>query len=178
MRSATRLALLLLTVVMTAGACGQPGRYAKYESFVSDEGGYRIRYLDPPWDLVEGEGAEVLFRIASNAARFAGVDAAVLPKYELRITVVSGNAMSLAARDERRAGSRGEEVLVPLREVETRTGDRGWELVTQFDAAMPRYRRYVYVEHPRGALRLLFEGTPDLDEREVDEMVESVEVLE
>jgi len=168
-------AIGILALVLCA--CGQPGPYDRQQILLSPDGSYRVRYLAPPWEIVDAEGPPVILRIRSNAARFAGIDGAVTPRYELQLTVEGGDPMALARRDERQATSRGEEVTVPLREVETTSGDLGWEVVTHETADLFRYKRYTYLRHPRGALRLFFDGALDLAEREVDVMVGGVEIL-
>jgi len=167
------------TAVLLAASisgCGQPGKHDVLSVFDAESGDFRIRYLDPPWMLVSSERDSAHFRIDNNAARFAGIDASTAPKYELRVTVVGGDPRPRAERDARRAGSRDETVLDGPREVRTHAGDAGWEVVTRQETEESLYRRFVYLEHPRGAVRLLFESVPDVDEPEVDAMIGAAEV--
>jgi hypothetical protein len=172
-----RTSFLVVVLAVTA-ACGNPDRYEDHRTFTSAGEDWRVRFLDPPWELVDAEGPPILFRIASNAARVGGFDAAVLPRYELRISVEPGTPEERARRDGRRAAARDEDVLVEPREVLTRSGDRGQEVITRSRSAVDRrYFRFVYLSHPEGVLRLYFEGVPDLDEPEVDVMIEGAEIL-
>jgi len=159
-------------------SCGQPKGQDFLEVFRNPGGDYTIRYLSPPWDLVTGaEGGDVLFRIANTAASFVDIDGAIRPKYELHVTVERGaNSLMRARADQRSARSRGEEVLVAPRELNTAAGDSGWELLTQQMSGDRRNRRTVYLDHPEGVVRLWFDAVPSLEEAEVDAMVRATEI--
>lgn len=174
MRPRVGRALLLLSVV--GSACGNPGPYAEWKTFVAPGGEYRIRYLDPPWDLAEADDTRLHLRIPNNTESFAGIDSTVAPKYDLVCDVVGRAPLRNAQQARDAARRRGEEVVEPVRELVTRSGAEGFELITRQTSGERLYRRYAFVGRPGGgSVSLLFEAVPALDEGEVTEMIRSVD---
>lgn len=176
----TALALMLLLVLVLAMACGKSPSDPTSYSKVYESNGYRIYYQSPPWKGPRDvSGGEAWF-VSSNAEAFFGVDvdaSIVPPKYSLLVTQVAGTAMALAASQEAASIRAGEQVVQPARDITTRQGIRGRELLTFVEvSAVGRYRRYVFLSQPGGGvLRMAFESSADVGEREVTEMIRLVE---
>lgn len=141
-------------------------------------GEYRLRYLEPPWELVDAEGTDVFLRISSNSMIFGGFDGGP-GKYELHASVVTGTIDSSIAAEMRAAVARGETIMGAPRDIEDGGVVVGREL---FSAGMVDIfylnHRYVFFALSGGrVLRLAFDATPSLDTPEVDAMIAAVEVL-
>lgn len=176
MRRARAIALSLLAPALLA--CGSPGdaRYAGMRVHEPDDGSYRVRFLSPPWELVDHEGRRAVIEIPANATGFIDRDAGIPPKYRLVVDVVGGSAASVSGADAASAAARGETIVEPLRAIETDSGAMGFEVITRGTDASPRSFRYVSFDAPAGVVHLVFEASPELDEPEVDAMVRAVEV--
>lgn len=173
----SRLLAVAGTAVALLAACGQPGRYAQWKTLADDAGRYTIRYLDPPWERVDGAGAGALLRVPNNAAAFAGIDSSLSPKYELEIAVASGAPASLAAAESTSARARGEEIVTPVREIVTHSGDAGFELATRETTGELRFKRWAWVSGEAGTIvRLALTSVPDSNELEVDALFASLDV--
>lgn len=167
--------MLLLAVVTSA--CGEPGSdpYAGLTVYDAPGGAYRLRYLAPPWTFERADTSSVYLRIESTVPD--GVDPTVIPdRYELTITLEAGAAQDRARQDASSAPSRGERVLVSPRAVSTDSGDSGFEVLTEEPGFNTRFYRYVSLTRRGGVVRLVFEGTPNLDEVELDEMIYAFDV--
>lgn len=169
----------LLLFVTLLGACTShevpvPARYA-------DPGGnYRIDYTSPPWRIRSETPGALELEVPSNAETFLGVvDAGeiVPPKYLLAISVVSGAPEASTRAEETAAVARGERLVVATRAITTTSLDSGFEVVTRTEDTSPRYVRTVFLAHPSGSLKLRFEGSPELDNPELDAMIATVDVL-
>lgn len=184
-RSPRGLALARWAAIGALGAataaCGPDGRaaYAGWTLYESDAGGYRIRYLEPPWIFVREEGARAHFKIESTAEAAGFRDSGVPSKYTLELNVEAGTPMARAMADQRGAASRRESVITPTRPFETAAGVEGSEVITQSiaDPLRPRFKRYTYVRHPRGVLRMLVEAYADIDDVEVGRLLGSAEIV-
>jgi hypothetical protein len=139
-----------------------------------ESGEYRLRYLDPPWQLVRSDGTSALVRIPSNSMIFA--DDAGLTKYELAVTVEPGTIASRITAERGAAQARGELVVEGPREV---LGDGGravgQELLTHGNVGpIARNARYVFFQVDAArVVRLAFEATPALDTPEVAAMIDA-----
>jgi hypothetical protein len=167
--------VLLFAALLVPGSagCGNPERYEGWSSYTSERG-YRVRFPDPPWRFLTEEGGEARFEVPSNAASFA-VDASIAPpKHLLRVTTVGGLPSRLAAAEEVAARRRRETIIVPPRALVV-AGETGSELITR--TAVGLERRYAFLVHPRGALRLELEATTGVAAAEVTALIQAVEVL-
>lgn len=170
-----RIACFVVLVVLAG--CGQPERYAEWRTYVAPDGEYRLRYLDPPWEVVDSDGATARLEVANNSERFAGRDSSLPAKYELTIGLEGGRAGMLARREVARARDRGEEIVLEPSPIETRSGDTGFEVVTRETSGQFLNRRFVWIDRPGGGtVHLAFVTVPDPQEAEVDAMIESVDV--
>ena len=171
-----RATFALAVACLALAACGNPGPYPSWKTYTAPGGEYRFRYLDPPWDLAESEGTRVRLRIPNNTETFAGLDSSVAPKYALSVDVVGQPPMRAAEGARAEARGRGEEVVEPVSAFTTRSGAEGFELVTRQTTGEMLFRRYSFVGRPGGgSVSLFFEAVPSLAEREVTEMVRSVD---
>lgn len=150
---------------------------SRLTTWEASDGDYRIRYLDPPWELVD-EGVDFsFFRIQSNANLVGRLDGGP-GKYELRVTTQRGDVPALMEAEVRAAISSGATIREGPRTASTLDGARGQELLT-FELTLPieRHRRIVLFSLGSGrVLRLGFEATPDLDTPQVDAMIDQVGV--
>ena len=158
-------------------ACGQPERDELWRVYDAPGGDYRLRYLEPPWELVDSEVTRARFIVQNNASALGGRDSSLSAKYELTVDVEAGAPRARAMADERGASGRRETVVVGTRAVRTESGDEGFEVITRAETGELLYRRFIYLSHPRGVVRLLFEAVPNLDGPEVKAMVAAVDVL-
>lgn len=175
LRSPCGPCVLLLACVAITG-CGNPGPYANWKRYESPGGEYRLRYLDPPWEVIESEGTRVRMRVKNNAESFGGIDSSVASKYDLVVDVVARDPMRGAEGARATARGLGEEILEPVRPLTTRSGAQGFEVITRQTTGEHLYHRYSFVGRPGGgSVSLSFQAVPTLDEAEVDEMVRSVD---
>lgn len=168
-----RLAGLLLVLAVAGCAPSADDPLSRLTTYAPPSGEYRLRYLEPPWELVSQRGTTVELRIPSNAMALAGIEAGPA-KFELVASAEPGRPELRATDELRQARARGEEILGgAVREIETREGVRGSDLSTRHETAWgTRHRRIVYLPVDRDrVLRLAFEATPALDSREVDAMI-------
>jgi hypothetical protein len=171
-----RLALIAAGSLLAFG-CGQPTHEQLLAVYDAPGGEFRVRYLEPPWHLVDGEGTTATLRIDANAVVHGGLDdAGIEPKYELVVTVDRRAPMELARREQRAAESRGAELIAPVREIETALGETGWELAMRESDIDMRYGRVILLAHPSGSVRLGFASSVDLLEPEIDVMIDDVDV--
>lgn len=134
-----------------------------------ETGEYRVRFLNPPWELVSVEGTTTFVRIQSNAM-MRGLEGG-LGKYELTATLEPGTPDARIAAEAASAPSRGETVIAGPRSVENDDGVLGQELIAYETEPFERYYRYVYFPLAGQVVRLAFEATPSLDNRETDAMI-------
>lgn len=182
------VAIALWVGGFAGGSCGRPADnpYSALHTFTSPSGGYAIRYMKPPWRISDSTDTEATLRVPSNAEvglgdnLDGGIDKYVPPKYVLQVSVVQGDPQSLAISDENTVASRNETLITSTRSIETRAHVVGYEMVCHVTVGgILRYRRYVYLPHaPFNTLRLVFEGNPNVDNREVTEMIRAVELVE
>jgi hypothetical protein len=152
-------------------ACGNPAKYETWTEFESEDNGYRVRLLAPPWRIADEVRGVARFDVPPNQE----VDSSIIPaKYLLAVDVVRGDPASLARAAERTATTRGDEIVVPVREIRSASGVEGSDLVSR--RADLRYLRVTFFAHPRGALRFALESNPNPDNREMRALYESVEV--
>jgi hypothetical protein len=174
------LVVSLLGLALTLASCGPDASDPFSRLTVYDEpgGAYRVRYLKPPWELASSEGTSLTLRIISTTEAYTGIAETGVPdKYVLDVTVMGGGAAAHARADATAATRRGEEIIEPVREVTTRSGDTGFELVTRAEMPEVRSHRFVYLDRTGGGVvRLHFEANPQLNRPEVDEMVRAVDV--
>lgn len=172
-----RAAMTVVVLCLFGVGCGQPERYAEWKTFVAPGGEYRLRYLDPPWEVTASDGPTGRLVVENNASRFADLDSSLAPKFELTITLVSGGSARLAAAAAASAPARGEEVLVAPTPFTTRSEDSGVELVTRELGGELRYRRLLWIDRPGGAtVQLQVVSIPEIRDPEVDAMLASVDV--
>jgi hypothetical protein len=177
---ASRSARAVLVALASLGACA-PGcapsgddPLSTLSVYAPESGEYRLRYLEPPWQLVRSDGTSALVRIPSNSMIFA--DDAGLTKYELAVSVEPGTIASHLAAERSAAQLRGEEIVEGPREV---TGDAGravgQELLTRGSVGpITRNGRYVFFQVDAArVVRLAFEATPPVDTPEVDAMIDA-----
>ncbi len=139
-------------------------------------GEYRLRYLDPPWELVRAEGTSALVRVRSNAMIYAGPEAGP-PKYDLAVTVEAGSVGARIAAEQTAARLRGETVVDGPRRVAADGGRvEGQEILTLGSfGPLARYGRYAFFPVDDGrVVRLAFEATPMLETPEVDAMIDQL----
>jgi len=167
--------LALVPLVLSCAPSGEnpTNRLMTWEA---PSGDYRIRYLEPPWGLVEEDASGAYFRISSNLMIFGDVDGGP-GKYDLRTSVIAGAVPMLMDSEVRRATSTSGRVIQDgPRSITTDEGVVGSELLL-FDEPDPieRYRRVVLLPLSTGnVLRLDFAATPDLDTDEVSAMIRNV----
>ena len=175
---AMRTAALGAVCAALLAACAPPGDdpFSRLTVYEPPSGEYRVRYLEPPWELVSSAGTTVFLRIQSNAMSVGGFEGGP-GKYELVATVEPGTPAARIASERVAAVSRGELPLEGPRAVTTDADIVGQELLTQGDDAIERHFRYVYLPLDASrVLRLAFEATPSLDTSEVDAMIRLVSV--
>jgi hypothetical protein len=166
-----RMRTIAIACLLASCGCGNPAQYETWTLFESETNGYRLRLLAPPWRV----GGEVRGVARFDVPPNQEADGGLIPsKYLLEIDVVRGAPASLAQAAERAARERGDEILAPVREITSASGDGGSELVTQRSDL--RFLRSAFFVHPRGTLRLSLESNPNPDHREVDALFESVEI--
>ena len=171
---AVRFALACAALVLLS-ACAPSGddplnRLTTHEP---ETGEYRLRYLEPPWELVSASGTTTFLRIQSNAMSVAGVEGGP-GKYELTVSVEPGVPLRRAADELRAARGRGEEILGDgVRNVTTDEGVVGAELLTRESMvyALGHRRTVFFPLDGSRVVRLGFEATPALDTAEVDAMI-------
>ncbi|HJL19154.1 MAG TPA: hypothetical protein RMH99_26050 [Sandaracinaceae bacterium LLY-WYZ-13_1] len=171
LRPAPWVALLLVATAGCAPSGEDPRSRLTVYAAPSEE--FRVRYLEPPWELVEGRGTTAILRIPSNAMTVGGAEGGP-PKFELVVTVEAGEPETQAAADLRAARRSGAEILSDgVRVVSTVDGVVGAETSTRdFDVRGERHARIAYFPLDRGrVVRMAFEATPPLDTAEVDAMI-------
>lgn len=157
-------------------ACGNPGPYAEWKTLEAPGGEYRLRYLEPPWEVIESEGTRVRLRVKNNAESFGDMDSTIASKYALVVDVVPRGPLRSAESARDAARRRGEEIVEPVRGLTTRSGAEGFEVITRQTSGERLFHRYSFVGRPGGgSVSLSYEAVPSLDEREVHEMVRSVD---
>ena len=174
---AHRFILATLVAVTLAGCAPSAEDPLTRLSVVAPETGeYRLRYLDPPWELLSLEGTTARLRIPSNRMILGGVEGGP-GKYELTATVERGAPATRVEAEQRAAAGRGETVLAGPRTLQTREGVVGVELLTSVPGLDALNRRIVFFPvDGASVLRLSFEATPSLDTPEVDAMIATVGV--
>ncbi len=170
--------VLALSVVLAS--CAPPGDdpETRLTTWEAPTGDYRIRYLSPPWYIVDEEPDGARFQIESTIMSTGRIDGGQ-GKYELRTSRVPRAMTDEMDREVRASrGVAGRTIEDGPRSITTREEVEGLELLT-FDAPDPyeRYRRVVlFPLGPGQTLRLDFDATPDLDTAEVTEMIRHVGV--
>jgi len=166
----------LLVLVAVLAACGNPSHAELLRAHEAPDGEYRILYLDPPWSIMETDGAYVRLEVEANGVRFGDIDADVIPpKYLLEVSAPSGDAEDQIRRDERRARSDGDEIIRPATEAVTTSGAMGWDLNTsRLTSDGSRFSRVIYLDRTSGVVRLSFGANSDLRHPEVDAMIADV----
>ena len=173
-----RSALLAVALVVTACAPSGEDPLTRLSTHAPPSGEYRVRYLEPPWELVSTSGTTAFLRIQSNAMAIAGIEGGA-GKYELTVTVERGDPVTRANDELRAARGRGEEILGDgVRTVETDEGVVGAEVLSRGIDPLtmsPRHRRIAFlpVDAAR-VVRLDFDATPELDTAEVDAMIAAI----
>ncbi len=173
-----RRAILTLLISSLLG-CAPSGEdpLSRLSVYEPPGGEYRLRYLEPPWELVDGDGTSAHVRIASSSMIFGGIDGGA-GKFDLFATVESGTVEANVAAEVRAASARGEELVEGPREVEAEGGVVGREILTRGMAdVIQRHGRYAFFAIPDGrVLRLAFDATPPVDTPEVDAMIAALGV--
>ena len=166
---------LLMTAMSAATGCAPSGNdpRSQLSTYEPPTGEYRLRYLEPPWEIVEQDGSSVRARVPSLlSSRDAGAGV-----FELSVSVESGRAEARARADVAAARSRGDAIVVDVRAVETLDGASGWELVTVSGAdPLEAHQRWAYFPQGSRVVRLHFVADQPLDTPELDAMVRAFEV--
>ncbi|MCB9595913.1 MAG: hypothetical protein H6719_24550 [Sandaracinaceae bacterium] len=174
MNRALRVLFIASLVVSCAPSGDDP--LSRLDTWEAPTGDYRIRYLAPPWAIIEEDLDGARFQIESTLMASGRIDGGV-GKYELQTSRVPRSVEAEMDREVRASrGVAGRSIEEGPRAITTHEGIEGLELIT-FDVPDPfeRYRRVVLF--PLGAsqtLRLDFDATPDLDSDEVTEMIRLV----
>jgi hypothetical protein len=173
----TAVSMAVSTAVSTAGCAPSAEDPLSRLSVAEPETGeYRLRYLEPPWELVMLEGTTAFLRIPSSRMTFGGVEGGP-GKYELTATVERGAPATRIEAEERAALGRGETVIAGPRTLQTRDTVVGVELLTTVPGVDLLHRRIVFLPvDAASVLRLAFVATPELDTPEVDAMIATVGV--
>lgn len=174
---ARRTLLAMLTALAVVGCAPSAEDPLSRLSVASPETGeYRLRYLEPPWELVSQEGTTTVLRIASSRMIYGGAETGP-GKYELTATVERGAPATRVEAEQRAAVGRGETVVAGPRTLQTREGVVGVELLTTVPGMDLTYRRVVFLPiDGASVLQLDFVATPELDTPEVDAMIATVGV--
>ncbi|MBX3271282.1 MAG: HEAT repeat domain-containing protein [Sandaracinaceae bacterium] len=170
------LALSALASLASACAPSADDPLSQLTTWEAPTGDYRVRYLAPPWRVVREDLVGAHLSIESTAMATGTIEGGP-GKFDLT-TARMGRAIEDEMDREVRASRamRGRTILDGPRTITTREGVDGLELLT-FDEPDPfeRYRRVVLFPLGGGqSLRLDFEASPDLDSREVTEMIRYV----
>ena len=180
-RAATDRVSLALAAWTLVGGCAPSGEDPRTRTAVwePESASFRVRYLDPPWELVEASGEAAFLRVRSNAMVTGGLDGGP-GKFELRVSRQPGEPAALAAVEERRLRAAGATIVDGPRGVTTLEDVDGVEVLAARLSPTERSYRVVFlpllaVGSP-ACVRLAFEATPDLDHPEVDAMIELVEI--
>lgn len=149
---------------------------SRLTTWEAPSGDYRIRYLAPPWRILEEDPDGARFQIESTIMAAGRIDGGI-GKYELTTSRVPRSITEEMDREVRASmRTAGRTINDGPRSITTHDGVEGLELLT-YDEPDPyeRYRRVVlFPLSGRQTLRLDFDATPDLDTREVTEMIEYV----
>jgi len=157
-------------VVGCGGVSGEPD--SGWTFFDEPSGEYRVFYLEPPWEFVAHEDGVTRLRVAPNGRVMDGGPRAD-DKYGLEIRQAGRDAQDMANRAIGEAEAQGREILEEPRELQTRQGHIGWEIVTRANVAPVRYQRRVWIERiGGGSWSLDFAATPDPRGLEMDHMIE------
>ena len=171
-------ALRVLAFASLAIACAPSGDdpTSRLTTWEAPTGDYRIRYLAPPWRIIEERTEGARFQIESTLMRTRRIDGGT-GKYELTTSRVARSVAEEMDREVRASmRTAGRTIEDGPRSITTNEEVEGLELLT-FDQPDPyeRYRRVVILPiSGRLSLRLDFDATPDLDTREVTEMIRHV----
>lgn len=175
-----RVLLALIAGIAAAPGCLTPGDepYAGWSEARSEAGGFSIRYLAPPWEVdlatvAPAIGLEVPFQ---HAAPVGLPDPP--PSYAFVATPgLAGATDQLSLGAEQVRALEGDVVVAPTRTFATRSGLTGHEMIS-IDV-WSRFHRETFVTlPPGGVVRLSLESNDDADERDVDDMLASLEALE
>ncbi len=175
----TRLAVAL-ALGMLVPACGPSASdpYNGLASYRPPGNEYVLRYLAPPWRVDRSAGTTIRLIIERDGTR--GIDGGgliVIPKYMLDVSVAAGTARALADADVAALPGAGETLIAGPRPIATDSGDLGFDVVARGALPGARSRRYVSLDSVRGgAVRLVFEANPDLDDPEVAQMIRHCDV--
>lgn len=172
--------LLPLALPLLAAGCLTPGTepYAGWSTISSAEGGFSIRYLAPPWEVDEVSPPPVVhLEVPFQHAAPPGLPDPP-PAYSLTITPgLGGETLTLAQSAEQLHVADGDTVVVPTRTFATRSGLPGHETI-----AIDRWSRFfreTFVAMPLGTVvSLALESNDDADERDVHDLLASLEAIE
>lgn len=170
--------VLALAWLLIGSSCAPSGDdpVHRLTTWEAPTGDYRVRYLSPPWEIIREAPDGARFQIESTIMSTGRIDGGQ-GKYELATSRVARSVneeMEREVRESMRAS--GRTIVDGPRSITTREDVEGLELLT-YDEPDPyeRYRRVVILPlSARQSLRLDFDGTPDLDTREVTEMIRHV----
>jgi hypothetical protein len=160
-------------------ACGNPSREDLLTPHESPGGEYRVFFLEPPWQVMENDGAFLRLEIEANATRFGDLDAGTVPpKYLCEVDVTGGSAARRIRDAERDARSAGDEIVRAATDVATRSGASGQDLViSRTTSDGTRFARVVYLDREDGGVvSVYFEANHDLRNAELDAMIGDVVV--
>lgn len=174
-----RLLLPFLASLAAAG-CLTPGSepYAGWSEIESPEGGYTLRYLAPPWEVDESTPPPTVhLEVPFQHAAPVGLPDPP-PAYSLLVTpALVGPTDAFAVGAEQIHAAAGDTIVVTTRPFVTRSGLPGHEMI-----AIDRWSRFfreTYVALPIGTVvHLALESNDDADERDVGDLLASLEAVE
>ncbi len=169
--------LCSLCVCLCVMACGADGTeaYAGWNTFESIPTAFRFRYLEPPWELQEIGTRSA--RAVVHASLTTTVDGGPPEIYILEADVRTGMPEAMARADVTAAPGLSQRVVVPMGPFATRSGVRGFDVVTESTSGPLLHYRYVSLEHPLGVLRVEFESTVTVNSPEMNALLASFEVV-
>jgi hypothetical protein len=172
-------ALLLLLLGIGAPGCLPAGDepYVGWSEARSEDGGFSIRYLAPPWEVdlatvAPSVGLEVPFQ---HAAPVGLPDPP--PAYALVATPgLAGATDQLSAGAEQVRALEGDVVVAPTRPFTTRSGLVGHEMISV--DVWSRFHRETFADAAGRGGAALAREQHDADARDANDMLSSLEALE
>ena len=172
--------IALVSLLLILAGCGDvegEGDFPGTVVYTSEDGAYRLRYLDPPGRIVEAEDPETLRLVAEVRGGVLGETGSDVPTHVMDLTEVpeeDGETACWAASAE--AIALGSTIEVEHRYIENFYGDRGHEFLSR-DPMGLKHRDAFFTLPDGRVVRLAFASALDTEDPGVDLILYGFEPL-
>jgi hypothetical protein len=163
----------LLAVLLAAcdiNGTGQP--YPGASLYQSPNRDFHFHYLAPPWRHGKPEAGKLVHLVVDNFGQFTSTDKALTHQLwaSYGSAATSREVADSAALELTQAGRT---LTVPVSEIVSLGGDRGWQVLAVRDVPTGRfyYRECVFTAMAGVPVRLSLTGFHPLDEQDIDDVV-------